>query len=266
MDAFIAAGGIPMPGDPLYPFAQGKPKALLELAGKPMIQWVLDALEGARLVDRIVIVGLAEDARLHCGKPLSFYPGRSGFFENVMAGRHIIRESNPEAAFALAVSSDIPAVTPEAIDWLISETMNAAHEVYFVVVRKEVMEAAFPGARRSYVHLKSLNLCSADMHVLGISREPDSEDVWMRLADARKHVFRMASLFGVGFLARVALRRVSLEKAERHICGRLGVNGRVLLSPYAEIGMDVDKPHQLEMLRIHLEKRKVQNVPPGPAQ
>lgn len=264
MDAYIIAGGIPKPGDPLYPFTQGKPKALLELAGQSMIQWVLDALDGARLVDRVVIVGLAEAARLRCAKPLSFYPSYGGFFDNVMAGRHIIREISPQAAYALVVSSDIPAATPAAADWLIAQASDAAHEVYFVVIRKEVMEDEFPGSRRSYAHLKGLDLCSADMHVLSVSREPDSEDVWKILAGARKHVLRMASLFGVGFLARAALRRVGLEEAERHICGRLGVNGRVLLSPYAEIGMDVDKPHQLEMLRTHLEQRKLKNVPPVP--
>ena len=58
MDAIITAGGIPKPEDPLYPFTQGISKALLEIAGKPMIQWVLDALNEAATIDNIVIVGL----------------------------------------------------------------------------------------------------------------------------------------------------------------------------------------------------------------
>jgi NDP-sugar pyrophosphorylase family protein len=44
MDAIVIAGGIPEPGDPLYEYTQGQPKALLDIAGKPMVQWVLDAL------------------------------------------------------------------------------------------------------------------------------------------------------------------------------------------------------------------------------
>ncbi len=47
MDAIVIAGGIPEPGEPLYPYTQGKPKATLEISGKPMAQWVLDALNGA---------------------------------------------------------------------------------------------------------------------------------------------------------------------------------------------------------------------------
>ena len=40
MDAIVTAGGIPMPGEPLYEYTNGSPKALLDIAGKPMIQWV----------------------------------------------------------------------------------------------------------------------------------------------------------------------------------------------------------------------------------
>ena len=45
MDAIILAGGIPLPEDPLYSYSKGDAKALIDVAGKPMIQWVLDASE-----------------------------------------------------------------------------------------------------------------------------------------------------------------------------------------------------------------------------
>jgi len=38
MDVIITAGGIPRPKHPLYKFTQGKPKALKDIAGKPMIR------------------------------------------------------------------------------------------------------------------------------------------------------------------------------------------------------------------------------------
>lgn len=37
LPAIVIAGGIPKEGEPLYPLSQGKPKALLPIAGKPMI-------------------------------------------------------------------------------------------------------------------------------------------------------------------------------------------------------------------------------------
>jgi NDP-sugar pyrophosphorylase family protein len=49
MDAVVTAGGIPQPEELLYPYTQGKPKAMLDIGGKPMVQWVLDALSGSKL-------------------------------------------------------------------------------------------------------------------------------------------------------------------------------------------------------------------------
>ena len=53
MDALVVAGGIPKEGEPLYEYTQGKPKALLDVAGKPMIQWMLDALSGSEKIDTV---------------------------------------------------------------------------------------------------------------------------------------------------------------------------------------------------------------------
>jgi GTP:adenosylcobinamide-phosphate guanylyltransferase len=255
MDAFIIAGGIPQPGEPLYPLTQGRPKALLELAGRSMIQWVVDALDGARLVERIAVVGLDADVGLRSRKPLTRHPGGAGFFENAMAGREVLHALDPGARLGLIVSSDVPALTPDSVDWLAAQTQDADYEVTYVVVRKDVMEAAFPGSGRSYLHMGGLELCGGSVHVVDVRKEPDEDDVWKRLGAARKSAFRQALVFGIGFLLRVALRRVTLEQAERHIARRLGLKGRMLVTPYAELGMDVDKPHQLELLRAHLSRR-----------
>ncbi len=60
MDAIVTAGGIPQPGEPLYEYTQGISKAMLDVAGKPMIQWVLKALDEAATIDKVIIIGLPE--------------------------------------------------------------------------------------------------------------------------------------------------------------------------------------------------------------
>ncbi len=72
MDAIVTAGGVPLPEEPLYDATQGSPKALVDVAGKPMVQWVLDALSEAQSVDNVIIVGLTEKTGLKCGKKMYF--------------------------------------------------------------------------------------------------------------------------------------------------------------------------------------------------
>jgi NDP-sugar pyrophosphorylase family protein len=72
MDAIITAGGIPQPGDPLYAYSNGDSKALIDISGKPMVQWILDALGDSKKVDNVIVIGLTSKSGLTCKKPLHY--------------------------------------------------------------------------------------------------------------------------------------------------------------------------------------------------
>jgi hypothetical protein len=67
---------------------------------------------------------------------------------------------------------------------------------------------------------------------------------------------RQAAMVGYDTLILLLLRRLTLHAAERRICQRLKLDGHAHLSPYAELAMDVDKPHQFEIIRAALETRQ----------
>jgi len=59
-------------------------------------------------------------------------------------------------------------------------------------------------------------------------------------------------MIGFDTLFLLLTRRLTLEGAQNLISKRLGIVGVATLSPYAELGMDADKPFQLEILRRDL--------------
>lgn len=65
---------------------------------------------------------------------------------------------------------------------------------------------------------------------------------------------KQAALIGYDTLLLLLLRQVTLENAVKRVTHRVGLTGRAIQCPYAEVGMDVDKPHQLEMMRSDLAK------------
>ena len=97
MDAVITAGGIPGPEDALYQYTQGNSKAMLEIAGKPMVQWVMDAVCTSEHIDQIVIIGLEPDSKLNCTKPITYIPNQGSMLDNVRGGIFKVAEINPEA-------------------------------------------------------------------------------------------------------------------------------------------------------------------------
>jgi GTP:adenosylcobinamide-phosphate guanylyltransferase len=252
LDVIITAGGKPAPDEPLYSATGGNYKALLDIHGKPMIQWVLDALDQASLVERIFVVGLPAYTDLTTKKPLALVPDQGGMLENIQAGVAEILRDRPQARKVLAGTSDIPAITPQMVDWLAGQVLESDHDIYYTVIAKEQMEARFPGARRSYVRLKNMEICGGDLNAIDTSVVGSNTALYHRLITARKSAFRQAALLGYDTLFLLLLHQMSLEDAVAQVSKRLGIRGRALLSPYPELGMDVDKPHQLEIMRRDL--------------
>ncbi len=260
MDAIVTAGGTPQPGEPLYPYTQGQCKALLDVAGKPMIQWILDALEGASKVENIAVIGLPPDAPVHCNKPIYFLPNQAGMIENIRLGVGKLLQVHPGVVHMLLVSSDIPAITSEIVDWMVKMIEESDHDFYYSVIPKEVIESRYPGSKRSYVKLRGYEVCGGDLNGMRgeiINRDPE---IWHRIIDARKSAVKQAALIGFDTLLLMLLRLITIQQAEKKVGRRLGLNGRAIISPYAEMGMDIDKPVQLDMVRRDLEKRSQQTA------
>lgn len=260
MDAVVTAGGIPAPEDSLYPYSQGRSKSLIDIGGKPMIQWVLDALAGAGRVERVVVVGLDESSGVTCGdKAMAFIPNQGDMIPNIEAGVRRLAADAPGTDKVLLVSSDIPLITTAMVDWAIESVQGTDYDLYYSVVEKAVMEQRFPGSKRTYITTKDATVCGADLNVVGTRAVLDNRarELWGRVVEARKNAFKQAQLIGFDILFLLLTRQVTLQYAEQHIGRKLGIQGRIMLCPYAEPGMDVDKPTQLEMVRGEIDKRAV---------
>ena len=256
MDAIVTAGGIPQPEDPLYSYSNGDSKALIDIAGKPMIQWVLDALSETQQVDNVIIIGLSPKSGVTCKKPLHFISNQGRMLSNIVAGVNKSLELNKKNKYVVIVSSDIPAVKPEMIDWLISTSMETKDDLYYGVCPKEVMETRYPDSRRTYTKLKDLELCGADVHVSHVSMATEHLDMWESLIGNRKSPLRQARIIGLGTFFRVLTKSITLDELVTTVTSRIGIKGRAIRFPWAEPCMDVDKPHQLELMREDMVRQQ----------
>ena len=243
---------MPSPKDALYSCTQGGYKALLDVAGKPMIQWVLDALAISANVGQIIIAGLPDMKGLSCDKPIQLIANRGSMLENIFGGIDIIRREDPHAEAAMVVASDIPAITPEMVDWLVKVVEESDHNLFYNVISRQVMETRYPQSRRTYLRLKDIEVCGGDMNAFRFSALSAENQSWNRLIGARKSPLRQASIVGFDTLLLILFHRLTLHEAELLASRRLKIHGKAVLCPYAEMGMDVDKPHQLEILRQDL--------------
>lgn len=248
MDALITAGGVPQPEDQLYPFTQGGAKSMLPLAGKPIVQWVLDAVSGCDRIDQVVVVGLVDEGVLQSQKELHFLPSQGDLITNMRAGFLLLEQISPGQPYALLISGDTPGINPEMLAWLIGIVDAEAHEFYYPVVERRLMEARYPGAHRTYARFKDAEVCGGDVMALrkDLARKPLPRIE--QLVAARKAPLRQAAILGLDTLLLLLMRQITLAAAVRRVCRRLDLDAVAIPAPYPEMAMDIDKPNQLQML------------------
>ena len=257
MDAIVTAGGIPQPEEPLYTYSHGDSKAMIDVAGKPMIQWILDALSDAKSVNNVIVIGLSPKSGVTCKKPLHFISNQGRMLANVVAGINKAIELNKNTDYVLLVSSDIPALKAEMVDWLVDTCMQTKDDLYYGICPREVMEKRYPDSKRTFTHLKDMDVCGADINMTHVRMATEHMDMWEELIGNRKSPLKQARIIGLGTLLALFMRRLTLDDAVRRVCERIGIHGRAIVWPYAEACMDVDKPHQLEMMREDLAKQQL---------
>ncbi len=254
--AIVLAGSSPQESDPLAEHTLGRPKGLLPIAGRPMLAYVVEALAGSRYIQKIIVVGLPPEDRPPLAVPVTYLPAHGDLFSNAEAGINYAVTVHPDLEGVVISSADIPLLTSEIVDRFIEDCLCTDHDVYYGIVERSVMESRFPTSRRSYVHLREGDFAGGDMILVRPGAMLANRDLWRQVADARKSALSQARILGgVWPVLRLLARRMSLAEAEQRASRALNVRGRAVICRDPEVGMDVDKPFQLKIVRAELEER-----------
>lgn len=219
----------------------------IPIAGRPMIDWVLDALIEAHHIDRIMVVGPETTKRPNViGVPM-----REGLLENVMAGVTAVQKQDR----VLVVTGDIPLITGRVVDALVEAAPPA--DLVYPVVERSCVEQFMPGVRRTYVRLRDGVFTGGNVFFVNPAIMPQVANMAQVLLAHRKSPIRLAQDIGWGFLLKLFSGRLTLAIAEQRVSEVLGVVGRVLVAADPEVGVDVDKVSDWEMVsQVLLERHQ----------
>lgn len=253
MHCIILAGGSAKPDEPLYAYTQGEPKALLDMGGRPMLERVVNAVQGAKDVDEVVVVGLPPDTAEHHGlafaRPVHWVPEQGGFTPNLLGGVDYVLKHWPDTQAVLGSSADIPTVTSDIVEAFIDTCRPWDKAVYYNFVTRETLEARFPHSNRTFSRLNGMEVAGGDMVILQAPKVAEHRELIVQLTNARKHPTKIASIVGIGTLLKFLFRRLTVDDVEGLATRFLGAPAKVVINPHAEIAMDADKPHQVDQLR-----------------
>jgi molybdopterin-guanine dinucleotide biosynthesis protein A len=255
IDAVILAGGTLDEADPLLEYAQAQKKPLIKIAGKEMVRYVVEAIAGSSRVGRIFIVGLSPEDGVEFATPVEYVEAVGSMLDNIVVGIEQVMEVDPDVERVVISSADIPLLTTEMVDYFIDTCLETDHDLYYTIVQKSTMEARFPESGRSFVPLRGGSFAGGDINMARVSAIQANLPLARQAMEFRKNFWQQVRLLGFGTLIKFAFRRLTIADAEQVASRALGCQGRAIITPYPEMGMDVDKPHQLDIVRAILEGR-----------
>ncbi len=219
-------------------------KALVEVAGKPMAAYVLEALRASSVIDAVVYVGpttplirAMADACVAQGEMVS---------GSVQNGLDRAKADYPQAARIMVITADLPWLTAEAVDDLVAHAPEAA--LVYPIVSKEVSEAQFPHHNRTYARLREGEFTGGNLFLLESSATGKLVPLIERFYAVRKRPLAAANMVGWGVLLKYVMGRLTVQDAEERIGKLAGVSVKAYRTAYASIGADVDKRSQLESI------------------
>lgn len=236
---FAAAAGVP---------EESGARFLAQIGGQAMVRYVLRALQGAALVSRVVLVappGFPEQPEADL-----LVPADGGLEENIRTGL----QACGEVPFFLIVTADIPFITPEGIDDYIRRSAAADVDCCYAAIPREACEKQFPGTKRTYVRLSGAEYTGGNVVFQRASAYERQADLLREAYQRRKNPLFMVRLIGAGNVLKFLAGKLRLEDVEAAAGRLMGVRCRLMVTPHAELGTDVDKPGDLALARQLLAK------------
>lgn len=258
ISVIVFAGSHQNDPSPLLKAARVTNKALINIANKPIIYYVLDAINKSKLVKSIYLVGLNhQDLQVTIDKQIYFLPGNAMRFDNLISTLNHLNSFEFPPEHILIMPSDIPLITAEIIDQciLLMNIPETNKDGYVGIISKNVMENSFPNANKRYSRLKEGEYCGSDINAIRVRAILSNEILFRNLLENRKSRVRMILRVYPIFILRYIMGRLSINHIINLFKKKFDVDITHYLNPFAEAGMDLDYPEQLERFE-NLVKRQ----------
>lgn len=226
-------------------------KPLLKIKDKPMILYVTDALKASGIIGKIIVVGDAASlSPLFEGDDnCTVIDGGGNMLDNLLLGvRHLGNDDR-----ILVLTSDIPMITPEAIIDFVEKAKAIGGDFCYPIVKKEVNMEKFPNARRTYARLREGTFTGGNIIYMNPRIIDNLMDMAYEVIENRKRPIKLVRMLGWSFTMKFLLGRLTIPKVEERVSKMLGIDARAVISEYPEIGNDVDKPSDVEMVENYIK-------------
>lgn len=211
-------------------------KTLVPYQGRPLVEYTLEALVQAGL--EVILVGPSVPLN---PPPQRALPDQGGLLANLEAGINAAQGSK-----VLVATGDMPFLQEEAVRWVLENAPQAGF--VYTIIAKSTIEQRFPGMRRTYARIREGAFTGGNLVIIDKKLFFTALPLLRQALELRKKPLALARMIGLGTLVKVLLGQADIAGLEARVSRIIGVPAKALITPYAEIGIDIDKEEDLRWL------------------
>ena len=236
--AIVLAGSRPGP-DPFAEQFGNDIKALIAVAGEPMVRRPVRALLASANVREVIVLAQAPD-RISDVIPsdprITFRQSRGTIAETMLA---ICLDPSTQWPL-LVTTADHALLDPATIDDFCARAAGA--DLAIGVVEREILMRRFPEAQRTWLRFRSGAYTGANLFALGSPKVAGAVELWRSVEQDRKKGRRLIAIVGPGVLIGTLLRLLSIDNVLARLGSKLHLRMRAVRLNNPLAGVDVDKP------------------------
>lgn len=248
------------PEDPLARARGVSHRALLPVAGVPMLLRVVRALRATRAIgDGAIGVsidapslldGVPELERLHREGALAVHPSAES--PSRSAARALTPWPGPPV---LVTTADHALLTPPLVERFLAAADATGADVAVGFVERATLEARHPGSPRTWIRLRGGAYTGANLFALRRAAALRAVAFFARAEQHRKTPWRLVGALGPGLLLGYAAGTLDLASAFARLSRRAGTSLRAVVLDDAEAAIDVDRERDLALAEAILAAR-----------
>ncbi len=226
-------------------------KALIPVAGEPMVLRPVRALLGSERIGNVII--LAQDperiAKVVPQDPRIKLRKSDETIANTMLQICLDRQTDWPLLVTTADHALLDSPT-------IGEFCSAANgDISIGVVERRTLLQRFPNARRTWLKFRGGAYTGANLFALQSPKVAGAVELWRSVESERKKGWRVVSLLGPFVLVGTLLRLLSIDGALAHLGRKLGLTIAAVRLSNPVAGVDVDKAADHELAEAIIEGR-----------
>lgn len=252
-DAFIVAGG---KSPWLLPVAGTEYRALVKIGQRRMLDYIIEALQSSGCVRRLVVAAADEAlAQLQGTLPpnISLCRAEGDLSSTTVAAAQALGADS--STMLLGVCDDIPLLTGAAVkDFVTQCAAYPEGQLFYPIIPKDICLQRFPQAKRTYGKLQDGIFTGGNMMLMDKNIIPRGQEKAREIFARRKSPLRLGNWLGWTFIIKLLLHKLTVQEAEARTSQLLEMRCKAIISNYPEVGMDVDKPEDLQLAAAYLSK------------